>query len=69
MCVSPIDSPLCAVRVAGLALACPVGVFPDHRVSVSLHTVGAARYAVGAIFKVRALGTLVRMLQVGTEEG
>ena len=52
-------SPLGAVLVAGLTLSCPVGVFPDLSASFSLHTVGAARHAVGAVFKMGALGALV----------
>ncbi len=52
--------------MTGLALACPVGVFPDQRVSVSPHTMRAAQHTVGAIFKMGALGTLVWTLQGDT---
>lgn len=62
-------SPLGAVPVAGLALARPVGVFPDHRVPVSQHAVGAACHTVGAVLRVCAAGTLVGTLQEVTRDG
>lgn len=62
-------SPLGAVLVAGLALARPVGVFPDHRVPVSQHTVGAACHAVGAVLRVCAPRTLAGTLQEVTRDG
>lgn len=62
-------SPPGAVLVAGLALARPVGVFPDHRVSVSQHAVGAACHTVGAVLRVCAPETLVGPLQEVTRDG
>lgn len=62
-------SPLAAVLVAGLALAHSFGVFPDQLASLSLHTMRAVWHAVGAIFNMGTLGTLVRALQVGMMMG
>lgn len=62
-------SPLGAVLMAGLALACLVGVFPDDCVSVARHAVGAACHTVGAVLNVGTLGALVRTLQEGKGDG